>query len=57
MIVYYDGDERVVRRDEDTDQDGRIDVISYYENGRLSRRELIDGTAQAPQAVAPRATP
>ncbi len=57
VIVYYDANERVVRRDEDTDQDGRIDVISYYENGRLSRRELIDGTAQAPQAVAPHATP
>ena len=57
VIVHYDGDERVVRREEDTDQDGRIDVISYYENGRLSRRELIDGTAQAPQAGAPHATP
>ena len=57
VIVHYDGDERVARREEDTDQDGRIDVISYYENGRLSRRELIQGTAQAPQAVAPQATP
>ncbi len=57
VIVYYDAEERMVRRDEDTDQDGRVDVISYYENGRLSRRELIDGTAQAPQPGATLATP
>jgi hypothetical protein len=57
VIVHYDADERVVRRDEDTDRDGRIDVISYYENGRLSRRELIDAAAQAPQSGAALATP
>jgi len=57
VIVHYDANEKLVRRDEDTDRDGRIDVISYYENGRLSRRELIDGTAQAPQPGASRATP
>lgn len=57
VIVYYGDRERIVRREEDTDHDGRIDVISHYENGRLSRRELMEGTAQAPRADTPRATP
>jgi len=57
VIVYYDDREQIVRREEDTDHDGRIDVISHYENGRLSRRELMEGTAQAPRPNAPHATP
>jgi hypothetical protein len=57
VIVYYDDRERIVRREEDTDHDGRIDVISHYENGRLSRRELMEGTAQAPRSDPPHATP
>ncbi len=57
VILHYDASENVARREEDTDHDGHIDVISYYEKGRLSRRELIDGTAKAPQSAAPHPTP
>ena len=29
-------------QEEDSDLDGRVDVISHYESGRLARRELLD---------------
>jgi antitoxin component YwqK of YwqJK toxin-antitoxin module len=32
----------IVKREEDTNGDGKIDVTSYYENGKLVRREVAD---------------
>ena len=41
-VTLYDDQERVKQRDEDQDGDGLIDTRSYYEAGRLSRRELLE---------------
>lgn len=41
-VTLYDDQERVRQRDEDRDGDGLIDTRSYYEAGRLSRRELLE---------------
>ena len=43
-VTLYDDQERVLQRDEDQDGDGLIDTRSYYEAGRLSRRELVEDT-------------
>ncbi len=43
-VTLYDEQEKVRQRDEDQDGNGLIDTRSYYENGRLSRRELIEET-------------
>lgn len=32
----------LVKREEDTNGDGKIDITSYYENGKLVRREVTD---------------
>jgi len=32
----------IVKREEDTNGDGKIDITSYYENGKLVRREVAD---------------
>ena len=32
----------IVKREEDTNGDGKIDVTSYFENGKLVRREVAD---------------
>jgi hypothetical protein len=32
----------IVKREEDTNGDGKIDVTSYFENGKLVRREVTD---------------
>lgn len=32
----------LVKREEDTNGDGKIDITSYYENGKLVRREVAD---------------
>lgn len=45
-VTLYDREERVRQRDEDQDHDGLIDTRSYYEAGRLSRRELVEETQQ-----------
>lgn len=43
LFAYYQPKtEAVLREEEDLDGDGRIDVISYYEEARLVRREFFD---------------
>ena len=37
-----DGKPQLVRREEDVNGDGSIDIISVYENGRLVSREVSD---------------
>ena len=41
----FDGDGRIEVREEDHNGDGKIDVRSIYQQGRLSRREIIDTEA------------
>ena len=36
------GPRTLLRREEDRDADGRIDITSIYEKGRLVRREISD---------------
>lgn len=45
-ITRYDGEERIARRDEDRDGDGLVDVRSFYEAGKLVRRELVENPSQ-----------
>ena len=40
-------DEQLLRREEDRDKDGGLEVVSHYEAGRLVRRELLDVPALA----------
>ena len=40
-ITHYDAAERPLQRDEDQDGDGLVDARSFYEEGRLVRRELV----------------
>jgi hypothetical protein len=41
-----DGQTVLLRREEDTNGDGQIDVVSFYVGGKLRRRQLLDpGTA------------
>jgi len=37
-----DGSSVLVRREHDVDTDGRVDVVSFYEGGRLRRRQIRD---------------
>jgi hypothetical protein len=46
-ILYFDGNEQLVRREEDRDKDGSLEIVSHYESGRLVRRELLDAPALA----------
>jgi hypothetical protein len=36
------GGTAIVKREEDTDGDGRIDTVSRFQSGELVRRELLD---------------
>jgi len=38
----FDADGEVVMREEDLNGDGKIDVRSFFEKGKLVRREIID---------------
>ena len=38
----FDGQERILQRDEDRNGDGIVDLRSFYEEGRLIRRELVE---------------
>ena len=40
-VTLYDAEERVRQIDLDRDGDGLVDVRSFYEAGRLSRREML----------------
>jgi hypothetical protein len=46
---FYDGPDAaqmvIVKRDEDLDKDGSVDISSYYEQGRLTRREVLNPSA------------
>lgn len=43
LFAYYQPETgRLLREEEDLNGDGRIDVVSYYEKGRLIRREFFD---------------
>jgi len=37
-----DGETRIVRREEDLNRDGKPDVVSVYEKGRLVQRAISD---------------
>jgi len=41
-VEHFDAEGFVVRRDDDLDGDGKADVTSFYERGRLVRREILD---------------
>jgi len=36
---------RIVRKEEDNDFDGKVDVIAHYKNGKLSRKEVLNPDA------------
>ncbi len=40
LFRFYNDEGRTLREEEDHDFDGRIDVISYFENGEVVRQEL-----------------
>jgi hypothetical protein len=40
-----DGKAEIVRREEDRNGDGSVDVISFYESGKLRRRLITDPDA------------
>ena len=40
MFRFYNDEGRTLREEEDRDFDGRIDVISFFENGEVVRREM-----------------
>ncbi|MEI8259146.1 MAG: hypothetical protein WCJ30_26050 [Deltaproteobacteria bacterium] len=40
MFRFYNEEGRTLREEEDRDFDGRIDVISFFENGEVVRREM-----------------
>jgi antitoxin component YwqK of YwqJK toxin-antitoxin module len=46
MWEFYEGDDpsRVVltRKEEDVNADGKVDITSYYEQGKLARKEVSD---------------
>ncbi|MBW1845027.1 MAG: hypothetical protein JRJ05_11845 [Deltaproteobacteria bacterium] len=46
-ILYYDSNEKLLRREEDRDKDGGLEVVSHYEAGRLVRRELLEAPTLA----------
>ena len=48
VFEHYEGrgpDMRIVRKEEDVNGDGKVDVVSHYEDGRLSRKEIQDPDA------------
>lgn len=57
FFAYYDPMSRaLLREEEDLDGDGEIDVVSYYEGGRLVRRELYkldEASWKSPSHVLP----
>jgi antitoxin component YwqK of YwqJK toxin-antitoxin module len=52
VFEYYEGPDpanmTIVRKEEDLNGDGAVDQISYYENGKLSRREILNPAALSP---------
>ena len=44
----FDGSERATERTEDLNGDGMIDARSFFENGKLVRREIVDESMAAP---------
>ena len=44
-VTLFDEQERVRQRDEDRNGDGVVDLRSFYSDGRLIRRELLDDEA------------
>jgi hypothetical protein len=47
-VTLYDDAERARERGDDLDGDGLVDARSFYENGKLARRELIDEAVTEP---------
>jgi antitoxin component YwqK of YwqJK toxin-antitoxin module len=45
VTVRYDANEQIVGREEDLDGDSVVDLISHFENGKLTSRELLDPSA------------
>ncbi len=41
-VTLFDEEERILQRDEDRNGDGVVDLRSFYSEGRLIRRELLD---------------
>jgi hypothetical protein len=44
-VSHFDAAGNLARSDEDSDGDGVIDLSSFYEGGRLVRRELMGDAA------------
>jgi antitoxin component YwqK of YwqJK toxin-antitoxin module len=57
LVAYYESKTgEILREEEDLNGDGTIDIISYYQQGRLARREffdLLEVAALTPQLSAP----
>ncbi len=50
-IDHFAADGSLVLREDDLDDDGRVDVRSYFSEGKLVRREILDSAlVQAPEA-------
>jgi hypothetical protein len=51
IIEYYAGTAPgsmvIERKEEDTDGDGQVDVVAYYENGKLARKEILKAKSAA----------
>ena len=45
VTVRYDAKEQIIGREEDLNGDGGVDLISHFENGKLTSRELLDPKA------------
>ena len=45
VTVRYDAREQIIGREEDLDGDGSVDLISHFENGKLTSREILDPSA------------
>jgi hypothetical protein len=50
-VTLYDDSERARERSEDVDGDGLVDARSFFENGKLVRRELVDESVSAQPLV------
>lgn len=48
-VTLFDDEERILQRDEDRNGDGVVDLRSFYSEGHLVRRELLD--EDAPEAI------
>ncbi len=46
-VTLFDEQERILQRDEDRNGDGVVDLRSFYSEGRLMRRELLDDEESA----------